>query len=279
MTTPTTTRASITRHIVEDIPDIDQGMPIWARRTNPIVRRQLKAHWRVFPPQVRPIIKTYLILSAVMATTYFIDYLFLFILTILMAGMLLMPIAFYMYVKILASIISDSSWAMVEEFQNGTLSLLRSTPFSVREIILSKITASVWRRMDALDMVMTVAVFLGMPVISAFYLVRWSPDDAPLVTQGLTIIVFGVSLIRLPLEMFFASSLAAMMGTMTRMRSTAFSSTVVLLFFYFLMINLLRLLPLSWPMQLVVDAVLPIALPLLFIWGSLKVTEYAALRE
>jgi hypothetical protein len=48
---------------------------------------------------------------------------------------------------------------------------------------------------------------------------------------------------------------------------------VLLIIFYFLLINLPRLLPLSYPMRIFIEGVLPVALPLLITWLSI---HYAA---
>jgi hypothetical protein len=65
------------------------------------------------------------------------------------------------------------------------------------------------------------------------------------------------------------AALGVMMGSMTRLRNTAFSATATLVFFYFLLLNLARFLDLSWQMQLLVDAILPVVLPILISSGAI----------
>lgn len=270
---------AIARRIAHEVPDIDTSFPYWARRSNPIVRRQLGMHWRTFPPQIGPLLKWFVGVSAAVLLTIPYSYLFLFILTILLAGMVLLPYAFYVYVRALAAIIADTSTAVASEFQNSTLTLLRTTPFSAMDILLSKVSAAVWRRMDELDQVLTFSAALGMPAILLFYLTYWSPTDYPGLPQIMAIINYAVALIRLPLEMFMVGSLAAMMGAATRMRSSAITSTAVLMFFYVLLLNLARYLDVSWPVQVIIDSVLPVVLPIIISYAALHAAFYFITRD
>lgn len=277
--TITQNQLHLARRLAHEVPDIDQGLPFWARRTNPVVRRQLGAYWRVFPPQIDPIVKWYAIQSVVVLLTIPYPILFVIILTFLLAALTMLPFAFYIYVRALGQIIAESTQAMVSELKNDTLTLLRTTPMSTTEIVLSKIAASVWRRVDELDQVLSFALALGMPTIVMFYLTYWPPNEDPLVAQVLTVIMFASSLIRLPLEMVMVATLGAMMGTAVRVRSAAFLGAATIVFFYFLLINLARLLTLSWPVQLVVDSILPVVLPVLISLIALKITLHLIMRD
>lgn len=277
--TITRTQAQIARRLAHEVPDIDQGLPMWARRTNPIVRRQLGMYWRVFPPQAEPIAKWVGILSLVVLATIPYPLLFVIILTFLLAALAMLPYAFVVYGKALLQIVGDAVISIVDEYKNETLTLLRTTPLSTTEIVLSKIAASVWRRMDELDQVLSFGLALGMPAIMMFYLGTWPPNEVPYVAQIMTIMTFASSLLRLPLEMFMVASLGMMLGAGTHVRSSAFLATAVVVFFYFLLINLARLLDLNWPLQLFVDAVLPIILPIVITWFSVRMTMYLVLRD
>jgi len=264
--------------ILQDVPDIDRTLPIWARRTNPIIRRQLGAHWRVFPPQVEPLIKWVVFQIALMLLTIPYSFLFLLILTAIVAAGVLLPYALYLYVRILANIINDVTSAMVAEYENDTLTLLRVAPFSALEIILSKMTAAIWRRADDLEQVLGLTVALTLPVVAAIYLPQWPPTEYPWVAQILSISALLTSLLRLPLEMFMVSGIAAMMSAATHNRSTAFLGTGVLVFFYFLLLNLPRLLSHALAVQFVLEIVLPLVLPLIFglgaLWATLRMVEH-----
>lgn len=259
---------AIARRLAHEVPNVDESLPVWARRSNPIIRRQLGAHWRVFPPQPRPLLKWFAFFSVFVLLTIPYPFLFLFILTMLLAVAMLVPGVAYVYVKALSNIVSDATHAVVGEFQNDTFTLLRTTPFSGREIVLSKITAAIWRRMSDLDLTMSMAAVMGAPPFMLFYLYLWPPEEQQGIAQLLTIASYGSFIVRLPLEMFMVSTLAAMIGAMTRLRSSAYSATLALVFFYFLLLNLARFVEMSWQMQLFVDAILPIILPIVISFGA-----------
>lgn len=270
---------SVARRIASESPDIDANLPVWARRSNPIIRRQLGAHWRVFPPQPWPLFKWYVIFAGFVLLTIPYPFLFLFILTLLLAVFLLLPAVVYLYFQTLVYIIHDASQAVVDEFQNETFTLLRTTPFTAREILLSKVMAAIWRRMSDLDLVIMMAVPMVVSPTLIFYLWLWPPEEFYGTAQWLTVITYGATLIRLPFEMFMVASVAAMMGAITRLRNTAFSATVALMFFYFLLLSLARLLELSWQMQLVVDALLPVVLPILISIGAISLALRYVTRD
>jgi hypothetical protein len=279
MSAAITRTQAIARRLAHDVPNVDENLPGWARRSNPIIRRQLGAHWRVFPPQARPLLKWFTFFAIFLMSTAKYPFMFLFILTLLLAVILILPSIIYMYFRALGHIISDATQSIVSEFQNDTFTLLRTTPYSSTEIVLSKIIASVWRRMVELDMTLNMVAIMGAPPILMFYLYLWPPSTDPAIAQWMSVATYGSFLLRLPLEMFMVAALAVMMGAMTRLRSTAFSATATLAFFYFLLLNLARFLDLSWQMQLLVDAILPVVLPILISFGAIFLARRAIITD
>lgn len=275
----TRSQLEMARRIAHENPDIDTTLPIWARRTNPIIRRRLGMYWRVFPPQIGPIARWAAIESLFILLSIPYPLLFVVILTFLLAALMMLPYAFYLYVRTLGYIINDASVSLVQEFQNETMTLLRTTPMTTMEIFLSKVSAAFWRRVDELDQILSFGLALGMPPIILFYLSIWPPDEYVALPQIMAIIMFAASLIRVPLEMFMVASVGGMLGIYTRLRSTAFLGTAAFTFFYFLLLNLMRLLHLSWPVQIIVDSVLPVVLPLLIIYGSAKLAVHLVMRD
>ncbi len=269
----------IARRLAREIPNIDQHLPFWAQRKNPIVRRQLGMYWRVFPPRPMPIIKWVVLQSVILLLSIVYQWLFIFILTLLLAAAVILPYTLYVYVGALGHIIAEATTAMTDEYKNDTITLLRTTPYTTTEIILSKIAASVWRRMDDLDQVMSFALWLSAPSIAIIYISGWPPTEYTGIAQGMTVVTFVASLIRLPLEMFMVACMGVMVGAAVHIRSTAFLGTVGMAFFYFLLINLLRLIDWNWPMQLVVDAVLPVVLPVVISYIAIRLTLYFIKRD
>lgn len=259
---------------------LDKNLPLWARRSNPIIRRQLGAHWRVFPPEIRPIF-TWIIFQVfflvLMATGE--DVFYLFFVPFALVAAVIFPGILWIYIQALVQIASDSTAAMVGEYANDSLTLLRTTPFTGLEIILSKISATVWRRMDDLQDITTYTRTMGGLVILGMYVLQFNPGQYENVPMLLTFPMFVASLARVPLEMVMVASLGVMLGAYTKSKNSAFLATVIFTFFYFLLLNLSRSLGWEWYLQWIIDAVLPVALPALIIWGALMFTKRAIERD
>jgi hypothetical protein len=258
---------------------LDESMPSWARRSNPIVRRQLGLYWRVFIPQIETIVRWFAIQSALILLTVQMPLLLAPILMLVLASVIILPMGFYIYFRTLADIVVDSVASITQELEHDTFTLLRTTPITLTHILLSKAAAAFWRRMEDLDSVLLFALYLGLPVITYLQTISWPPDGYPVVSQALIILLFAVSLIRLPLEMFAISMLGVALGSLIRVRSTAIIATGFIVAWYFILINLARFLPLTWPLQLLVEVVLPLGVPLLSIYLSLIIARAALTHD
>ncbi|MDX1992476.1 MAG: hypothetical protein SF029_08805 [bacterium] len=271
-TTPLNMGQGRIRQIVSPPPTLDTNLPTWARRTNPIIRRQLGIYWRVFVPQVDLLLRWYVYQAILIVLTAQFSFLFAPILMLVLASVLLLPIAFWMYARLISEIVADSVRSITDEFKNDTLMLLRVTPFTLQHIVLSKVAASFWRQMEALDGVLSLSLFLGTPLILFMQVLRFPPETHLLTPQLFTIAVMLVSLLRLPLEMFMVGMLGMASGTAGRTKSTGVIITSTLTFFYFLLINLPRFLDLPMPLYFLVEIVLPLLLPCIIIWLCLRLT-------
>lgn len=274
MTTSTILREN--RLAVNDVVSLDKSLPLWARRSNPIIRRQLGSHWRVFPPELRPILTwvgyytAFLIISLTGA-----DLIFIFFIPFALVSAVVFPAMLYLYIRTLGQVIADSATAMVMEYSNDSLTLLRTTPFSTMEIVLSKISGTVWRRMDDIQDITTYTRTMGGLVILGSYIVLFSPANYPQVAQVLSLPMLIASLVRVPLELVMVASIATLLGAYTKSRHSTIIATTIFTFFYFLLLTLLRFLGWHWTVQWVIDAMMPVLLPIGIIAGALKLTEKA----
>jgi hypothetical protein len=173
----------------------------------------------------------------------------------------------------------DSVMTMLTEITGDTLTLLRTTPVPFTHILLGKVAATLWRRVDDLNLVLLAATLFSLPPIVLEMAQLWPPDKFPYTSQVGMILLLGAAIIRVVLEPFMVASLGVLLGTALPVRTTAITSTLLLAFFYFLLINLVRLLELSYIMRIAVEAVLPVVLPLAIIWGALRLTEYIVSRD
>ncbi|MCU0479726.1 MAG: hypothetical protein MUE54_00780 [Anaerolineae bacterium] len=271
MSTPTLTHEN--RLATNDTVSLDKSLPLWARRSNPIIRRQLGAHWRVFLPEVRPIVTWIIAYTIFLALTFTgSDLLYIMFVPFALVSIIIFPGVLFVYMRTLAQIASDSAEAMVTEYTHDSLTLLRTTPFTGMEIILSKIAGSIWRRMDDLQDTTSYTRTLGGMAILGFYIVQFNPVSYPNVAQVLALPMLLASLVRIPLEMVMVACVASMIGAYAKSKSSAVTSTLIFTFFYFLLLTLLRFIGWSWAFQWVVDAVIPVILPIAISFGALKMT-------
>jgi hypothetical protein len=274
----TANRASLIREIVQSHHEIDTQFPQWARRSHPIVRRHLGRYWRVMTPQVEPVLQWYLVQAALVLLTYPIPFLFTIILPVVIVSVGLLPFAFYYYAQTLYALASDATQSMVREIEGSTLNLLLATPYSAREVLLSKLAGAMWRQSEPLSLLLSVVSMTQMPTLVLIYLNQLPSEEFGILSQVITIIAFGVAIVRIPLEMAMTAAISAYVGVTTRGRSTAVITTLTLLIFYFVLINVPRLMPLGIVGHIIVDGVLPLMLPLAIIALMMSMTQRAIHR-
>ncbi len=168
---------------------------------------------------------------------------------------------------------------MTNELQNDTLNVLRTTPYDLWEIIASKAAAAMWRQIEDLGLLMLGVALLSTPLLISYYGTMWPLDQNPVLSRVAIIVGLGVSIIRMLLEPFMVAMIGILMGTALRTRSAGTSGTLIVGAFYFLCLNLVRLVHMSWPLRFVVDFVLPLALPVLIMGLVIWLTRYLVERE
>lgn len=258
---------------IDYTPTLDENYPIWARRSNPIIRRQLGPYWRVFPPDVEQIAYWLILQALIVGITLLLPLLYLPVMILVLVSAVMFPAMLLIYVRALVEVADDATANMTREYQNDTLTVLRSTPFSAREIVLSKITAPLWRRMDAMTLTIVFTMTMGVPLIFMTNVSAYSPEDYTATAHLMTVAVMLSSVVRIPLEMAMVAALGVTLAANTRLRNASFMATLVATFFYFLLLNMTRLLTLSWPLHLLVEAILPVLLPLVILVGCVVAAE------
>lgn len=269
----------IARFIERSSADADRNLPVWARRSNPIIRRQLGSYWRTILPEASFLKKAFLVQALYILLTLPFPFLIDFTLPAITAAILLFPVALGVYGHVLVTLAGSAARAMSDEYEKGTLTLLRATPYPLGEILGSKVAASLWRQVEDLSLLLTTAALLSMPLLISQYAALWPLTTEPLLSRGAIILGLAVSLVRLALEPLMVSMLGVFMGAALRGRSQAVLSTLAVAGFYFLLINLAHMVPMSAAVRLIVDFVVPIALPLLITWGAFTGARIILARE
>lgn len=259
--------------------EIDQRLPAWARRSNPIIRRQLGMYWKTILPEVSVLVKLVLVQVFLVALSLLWPFLFDLALPTITAALLLFPIALYLYGHILMSIGVTATLSVVDEVRKDTFDLVRATPMNLHFILASKIAASIWRQVENLSLLMMAVALLSMPLLISQYATLYPLDDYPYLSRTAMALGLVVSLVRLALEPFMVAAIGVVAGATFPTRSTAIITTGFLGTFYFLLVNLARFVPMSWPLGFLVDFVLPVALPFVIIWASLQLTQRLLTRN
>ncbi len=269
---------------------ITARLPGWARRTNPLVRRHLGGHLPS-PVEIRPLLRWLavqvglIVIWGLSAPSLHAVALGLGQITLalpvalplyltLIAAVLVYPFSLVFYAHVLFSVGHAAFAAIYDELRQDTLSLLRVTPFSLNEIFLGKIAASIWQQMDNLESLLRPATILLFPPLLISTGLAWPMLGQPLVGVILMLVGMAVSAARIGLELLMIGALGIAVGTLAGFRFAGVFITGLLGATYFVLLNLLRLLPLGAPLRLLAEYGLPVLLPLIIIRIALGVAAW-----
>jgi hypothetical protein len=273
------THRTITNLVKYDAELIDQEFPHWARRSNPLVRRQLGLYWKMVLPESGTLARVYLFQIGIILLSVIFPFIFRISAGMAVASVLLLPIAFVAYFRLLQFVAYDTTIAVVTELRENTLSLLQITPLTLREILMSKAAAAVWRRAEELSMIIGTAFLLNLPVILLQYTGMIPLQYYPVESRFVVFAAFTVSLARLFLEPLMIGAVGIVVAIIMPFRVSGVLWTMTLTAVYFILINLPRLLTMSVNMRLLLEIALPIVLPLFIIWGAFRLATHLLLRD
>lgn len=268
-------------------------LPYWARSTNPIVRRHLGMYWRTLPPDARPFVTIFLVWLVIMGLGILVPPLFGFTMLTFLASLMVIPFTFALYAHILLTVGINAARNMQTEMKNDTFRLLQATPMTLSQIFLGKVAAALWLRMDDLVMVAQLAIAFSPPLLFTTYEGLWPMDMNSVFAPIATLIATLVVTLRVILEPVMIGVLGVFIGLVVPGRSRAVTTTIALGSFYFLLLNLVRQLPYVRGAELLdgsviepnlfliimLDFVIPLAVPALVIWGLLKLAEYVVTSD
>ncbi len=254
--------------------EIDRRFPKWARRSNPIVRRHLGGFWKALLPETRTVTRLLLFQVLFVLISLAAPWLLEATAIVGLISFFVLPLLLVVYGRALLAIGNLAVAAITDERQHHTLDLLRTTPFSLRFILLSKIAASVWRQANPLGTIILASATISLPPIILEHIAAWPLDRHELIARLLIILGLVASVGRLLVEPLMIGALGILAGSTWRSQAPPATWTALLGLSYFTLINLPRLLPLEWPLRLLVETVLPLALPVVISWGALWLADY-----
>ncbi len=258
---------------------IDRGLPEWARRANPVVRRHLGAYWKVVVPDARQIGRWLLIQSGLALLTLPFPWLLTLIMPVVTVSLLLLPAAFAIYARNVAlAALFAAEWT-AQERRNQTLDVLRAAPRPLWSALASKAAAAVWRQVEDLNVVLIAAALLTLPVLIVEYGVLYGTEAGGWHTVIGVIAGMFASCARVFLEPIMAAAVGVLLGAVTlSIRRSAGMMTVGLMASYFTLINLARLPPLDFWGRVAVESVLPVIVPAVIAFGAVRGAAWALER-
>jgi hypothetical protein len=275
----TATSTSTLRLWQPSLTSVDRHLPQWARRSDPIVRRHLGIYWKILPLEVDLLLRIYGLQVGLIMLSMIMPVVLPILFTLLPVSIVMLPFVAAAYVRVLAQVGMFTTRMIVDEQNNNTLALLRTTPIPLRHILFSKAAAGVWRQIEDLSLLLMGAALLSLPVIGLQHAAYWPLDQELIVSRLSLIIVLGASVLRMMIEPFMIAALAIVIGSVVPSRIPAMTALGATGFFYFLFINLPRVLDMPAEMRLLLEGVLPLALPLIIIWASFRAAHYILTRD
>lgn len=259
--------------------EMDTNLPQWARRTNPIVRRELGIYWKQMGIEVGSLVRLILLQGVVILFSLIFPFLFMLLMPAATVSIVLLPIAFGLYVHTLVHIARRGAEAMANENRNGTLDLLRVAPRSAYQILLSKGAAALWRSIENLNTVILAATLFSLPLLIIQYDALFHTEDRPLEMRLALMLSLIVSVVRLPIEAGLAAALGLLAGSATHSRAAAITSALLLLAAYFVLVNGVRFLPMLPGVRLLVETLLPLGVAAAGILLSLRAARLLIERD
>jgi hypothetical protein len=270
---------NVQRILKPQVDEIDRRLPEWARRGNPIVRRQLGVFWKLMTIDFDVIGRWYMLSVALVGLSLLVPFLFMLLMPAAVVSLVALPALLVLYALSLGRIATAAAASMADERARGSLDLLRVCPRPLREILFSKAAASVWRQIENLGLVLTGVAALSLPVLVIQYDWLFPSMEQPIVMRAAMLLALAAALVRIPLETALIASIGVAAGSFTRHRIAAMLAALLLAAAYFGFINLVRLLAVEPAVRLMLDTLLPVLAPLPLILLAYWVAQRRIERE
>ncbi|MEL7236093.1 MAG: hypothetical protein AAGK74_16425, partial [Chloroflexota bacterium] len=192
--------------------EIDARLPAWARRSNPVVRRELGIFWKRLLPDLNLIGKL-LAGQAVLLLVLPVPFIMTLTLPLAMLAVVLMPVLLFFYGRVLISVVHNAATSITSANQNHTMDLLRVTPIPFSTVVLGKIAASVWHRIEDIDLIVLGLAIFSLPFLTIHYLDSATLNRVPYMLRFVTLAALVSLPLRAMLEPFMFSAVALALGS------------------------------------------------------------------
>ena len=258
---------------------LDRHLPYWARRAHPVVRRQLGIFWRAITPDLLVPARLYAFQVAFVVITFVIPGLFNLLLPVVTVPVVLLPAVLYFYIESLVRIGAEAAASVSDSRKDGRMELLRTTPLTLRDILSAHGAAAIWRQIEMLEVLLIGAALLSLPLVILQHVNLYPPLVYPVAVRLLMITGFAASLLRVLVEPVMIASIGVLMGATISTRIPAMLATAALGLAYVILINLPRLLLLDPIARFVLEMVLPLVMPIVISYLTLRLAEWRIEKE
>jgi hypothetical protein len=258
---------------------LDTGLPAWARRSDPIVRRHLGVYWKTMGFDWRQFARPIAVQAVFILFSWPLPFLLSIIMPAVTLSLVALPVAAYLHATALIAIATMTAASVADERRNDSLDLLRLCPRPLRHIVYSKIAAAVWRQAENYTLILAAVAWCSLPLLVVLSDVLFAADAHPLLMRAAIIAALIVSIVRPLLEAVAIGAIGAMCGAATRWRLSAGASAAVLGIAYFAFINGVRLV--AWPPleRALVEFALPLLAPVVVIGLCTRAAAFLLARE
>ncbi len=256
--------------------EMDTFLPGWARRSNPVVKRALGPFWKRLPPDATLIAK--IVAGECLLLVLPVQFLLTLTLPLAMLAVVLIPVLAFLYGRVLLGVVNNAAAAIVTDAQHHTLDLLRITLLPPEHIILGKIAASVWERVEDIDMVLIGGVLFSLPFLLIRYTGGAAPGDVTLWMRAITLLAIVALPLRVVLEPFMFAALAVALGIVLPTRATVVVTVLGGMVFYYLLLFVPLAAPMAPLLRLSWEVMLPVALPASLIVSAVRFSLWAIQR-
>lgn len=240
----------------------DPDLPVWARRSNPIVRRELGMYWkRLFPNMA--LLGRLLLAQTVIGVLFPPLLLMNLLYPVAAVGAMVSPLLVFFYARVILTAVTRSAGAMSDAHTQYTIDLLRVSMLSTQDIVLGKAAASLWHRMESLEAVLWGASVGGLTVTTFYYFANLPADAHTWPLRLLALASMWGFALRVLLDPLMLAVVGVAVGTVIHTRSQAVAVTLAGAIAHYAFTAIVVT---WWPMPLwaawIVRVVLPLAVPI-----------------
>lgn len=254
--------------------EIDATLPPWARRTNPIIRRELGQFWKRLLPDF-PLLTRLIAVQVGLLLLLPASVIMTLTLPIAMLAVVIVPALLFMYARLLAIIVIRTATVIIQDRERHMLDLLRVSPLPLTHITWGKVAAALWHRIEELDIVLIGTVIFGLPLVVIAHMGSEVTNVGYQLPQRLLAVLVLTGLpLRLLLEPIFFASVALLAGLMLPTRTVAITTTLAGMVFYYALVTIPVFANVPWAGRLLIDVIVPLMVPALGTIGCMWLAHY-----